>query len=190
MDDDHQKDVAGTGRASPNAPFLARLHFMVLLAERPATALSESSPEAPNPLKAFFDSRVTGLGIWKWKHYFDIYHRHLNRFRGRALNILEIGVYSGGSLDMWSSYFGEKCQIYGLDIEPACKAYEKERVKILIGDQSDRQFWRQLKRDIPPFDVIIDDGSHVPEMQIVTMEESLPHLNPGGVLFVKTCTAH
>ena len=153
-------------------------HF---LAEQPSIPAKKNTPEEPNPLKAFFDSHVTGPGIWKWKHYFDIYHHHLNRFRGREINILEIGVYSGGSLDMWSNYFGDKCEIYGVDIEPACKAYEKERIKILIGDQSSREFWGQVKRDVPPLDVIIDDGSHIPEMQIVTMEELLPHLNRGGV---------
>lgn len=97
------------------------------------------------------------------------------------MRILEIGVYSGGSLDMWREYFGTDCQIYGVDIEPSCRAYEREGVKILIGDQSDRAFWQQIKRDVEPLDVIIDDGSHIPEMQIIAMEELLPHLNHGGV---------
>src|SRR4051812_44526614 len=54
----------------------------------------------PNPLRAFFDARREGPGIWKWTHYFDIYHRHFARFVGREVHVLEIGIYSGGSLEM------------------------------------------------------------------------------------------
>src|SRR5438067_13766465 len=53
-----------------------------------------------NPLRQFFDARSEGRGIWKWLHYFDIYDRHFSRFRGEAVHVLEIGVYSGGSLEM------------------------------------------------------------------------------------------
>lgn len=44
----------------------------------------------------YFVTHNTGPGIWKWLHYFDIYHRHLQKFRGKEVNILEIGIYSGG----------------------------------------------------------------------------------------------
>lgn len=37
----------------------------------------------PNPLETSFNARVEGPGIWKWRHYFDIYHRHLNPLRRR-----------------------------------------------------------------------------------------------------------
>ena len=80
-----------------------------------------------NPLERYFKSHKIGRGIWKWNHYFKIYDRHLRKFRGRSVNILEIGIYSGGSLDMWQSYFGEGATIYGVDIEPSCKAYETEK---------------------------------------------------------------
>lgn len=28
----------------------------------------------PNPLEQFFDSHTEGPGIFKWRHYFEIYH--------------------------------------------------------------------------------------------------------------------
>ena len=34
---------------------------------------------------------------------------------------------------------------------------------------------------MPPVDILIDDGGHKPEQQIVTLEQMLPHLKPGGV---------
>src|SRR5689334_10743723 len=64
---------------------------------------AEPGGEGANPLRDFFAARREGRGIWKWDHYFEIYHRHLEplRRRGGPLNVVEIGVYSGGSLEMW-----------------------------------------------------------------------------------------
>jgi hypothetical protein len=134
-----------------------------------------------NPLRTYFEHHVAGPGIWKWEHYFDIYHRHLQKFVGREVNLLEIGVYSGGSLEMWRTYFGPKCHVYGVDIEPACKAYETEEIGIFIGDQSDRGFWRRFREMVPELDIVIDDGGHLAHQQIVTLEETLPYLNADGV---------
>jgi len=92
-----------------------------------------------NPLREFFDRRQSGRGIWKWLHYFDIYHRHLAKFIGQETHVMEIGVYSGGSLEMWRDYFGARCQVYGVDLQAACKAYENEYTKIFVGDQADRE---------------------------------------------------
>jgi hypothetical protein len=97
--------------------------------------------------------------------------------------ILEIGIYSGGSLDMWREYFGPTAKIYGVDIEPSCRTYERPGTHILIGDQADRTFWQRMIADgtLPAPDIVIDDGGHTPEQQRVTLEELLPHLRPGGV---------
>lgn len=154
---------------------VAEEHTAPLLPEYETTAASS------NPLKAFFDSRETGRGIWKWTHYFDIYHRHFSKFVGDEVNVLEIGVYSGGSLEMWRHYFGSKCRVYGVDIEEACKCYEDEYTEIFIGNQEDRNFWKAFKERVPVIDILIDDGGHRPNQQIVTLEEMLPHIRPGGV---------
>ena len=151
------------------------------LKEWPGPVGNSELPSTTNPLKDFFEARKEGPGIWKWNHYFDIYHRYLNPFRGRDVRILEIGIYSGGSLEMWREYFGALCKIYGIDIEPTCREYERERVTVFIGDQSSRDFWKRFKKEVQPVDIVIDDGGHLPEQQIVTLEELLPHLNPGGI---------
>jgi hypothetical protein len=134
-----------------------------------------------NPLRDYFDTHSQGPGIWKWRHYFEIYERHLGKFVGRPSNLLEIGIYSGGSLGMWRHYFGPTARIFGVDIEGACKAYENEFVRVFIGDQADRTFWQKFRDQTPPLDIVIDDGGHRAEQQIVTLEETLPYLRPGGV---------
>lgn len=144
----------------------------------PAPALNG---EAPNALRDYFDAHTVGPGIWKWRHYFDIYQRHFSRFVGREVHIMEVGIYSGGSLAMWHEYFGAGCHVYGVDIESACLTYKGERTEIFIGDQADRAFWARVRASVPKLDILIDDGGHLPEQQRITLEEMLPHLSPGGV---------
>jgi hypothetical protein len=134
-----------------------------------------------NPLWDYFQNHKEGHGIWKWEHYFEIYHRHFARFVGKKVNVLEVGVYSGGSLEMWRSYFGKDSRIYGVDIEAACKAYENDQISIFIGDQADRDFWSKFRSNVEGIDILIDDGGHLPEQQQITLEEMLPYLRPGGV---------
>jgi SAM-dependent methyltransferase len=139
------------------------------------------SSQPKSPLWDYFQNHQEGPGIWKWEHYFDIYARHLSKFVGKKVEILEIGIYSGGSLEMWRSYFGENCHIYGVDIEEACKAYENDHVSVFIGDQANRTFWSTFKDTVDGIDILIDDGGHMPEQQKITLEEMLQHIRPGGV---------
>lgn len=142
----------------------------------------EPQPPKTNPFLAYFESVKAGPGVWKWRHYFDAYDRHFSRFIGRPeVNVLEIGIYSGGSLPMWRHVFGPGCRVIGADIMPECRAYERDGIRVVIGDQADRSFWRGLRGTLPPLDIVIDDGGHTPEQQIVTLEEALPLLRPGGV---------
>lgn len=134
-----------------------------------------------NPLRKYFEGVNEGPGIWKWLHYFNVYHQHLQKFVGQEVSMVEVGVYSGGSMPMWREYFGDQCHVHGVDIEDACKIYENDYTTIHIGDQADRQFWKKFRQQVPQVDILIDDGGHKPHQQIVTLEEILPHLRPGGI---------
>lgn len=142
---------------------------------------ASTSPAEHAGLRAWFESRTEGRGIWKWLHYFEIYERHLHKFVGREVVLAEIGVQSGGSLDMWRHYFGAGGRIHGIDIDPRGKNFESDGVSFHTGDQSDRNFWREFRAQVPGLDILIDDGGHTPEQQRITLEEMLPHLRPGGV---------
>lgn len=107
---------------------------------------------------------------------------------GKEVHLLEVGVYSGGSLEMWKHYLGPQAKIYGVDIEEDCKAYEDEQVKIFIGDQADREFWQRVKKEVPTLDILVDDGGHKPQQQITTLEEIFPHLREGGVYLCEDIT--
>ena len=148
----------------------------------PIPSQSEGSEaEGENPLLSYFNENKEGPGIWKWRHYFEIYERYFRKFVGRPVNVMEVGIFSGGSLPMWRKYFGADCRVYGVDIEPACEAYRGEGTEVFIGDQADRSFWAKVRNAVPKVDILIDDGGHEAEQQRVTLEEMLPHLSPGGV---------
>lgn len=148
---------------------------------RDAPRRDRESANDDNPLWRFFEAREEGPGIWKWEHYFPIYHQHLERFVGTPVSIMEVGIFSGGSLDLWRNYFGPDCHVYGIDIEDSCRQFETEDVSVFIGDQGDPAFWDDIGRQVPGIDIFIDDGSHQPAHQALTLEKVLPLLNPGGV---------
>lgn len=135
----------------------------------------------------------TGNMIDKWLHYLPLYHRYFKKFlkSPETVRVLEIGVFQGGSLQMWKDYFGGpgKCNVYGLDINPICQMFEKEdttqTIKIIIGDQSDIPFLKKVKSDLLPFDIILDDGGHHPEHQKTSFNLLFDHLKPGGVYLVE-----
>ena len=126
-----------------------------------------------------------GRLIHKWMHYFDIYERHFAPFRRRSPRILEIGVSHGGSLDLWSNWFGQGAQIIGVDIDPRAATLTRPGVEVVIGDQGDSAFLDALATDHGPFDIVIDDGSHQPAHQILTLQRLWPAMRPGGVFLVE-----
>lgn len=119
--------------------------------------------------------------ISKWFHYFEIYHSFFEKFRDKRIKVLEIGVYKGGSLQMWKQYFGEKAQIIGIDIDENCSLYQDEGIDVLIGSQNDVVFLEKVKRSYGEFDVVIDDGSHKMEHQITAFECLFPSVRQGGI---------
>jgi len=138
-------------------------------------------PGPPSPLESYVETHTAGPDIFKWSHYFDIYDRHLSRFRGQEVHVVEIGVAGGGSLDLWRDYLGPAARICGIDIDPQCKRFEADGIEVVIGDQSDRSFWRGFLESHDRIDAVIDDGGHFPHQQVVTLESLLPHMRPGGV---------
>ncbi len=133
-----------------------------------------------NHLRQFFENN-TANAIHKWMHYFDIYDRYFSKYRNKKPVVLEIGVFQGGSLRMWRDYFGADAEIYAIDINPLCKQFETPNTKIFIGSQDDRNFLQSVRKSIPPIDILIDDGGHTMQQQIVTFEELFSHVKEDGI---------
>jgi Methyltransferase domain len=120
--------------------------------------------------------------------YLRHYERILGHLRYEPITLLEIGVFHGGSLRMWSDYL-EKARIIGVDIQPECAQYAGDRREVEIGSQADPDFLNDLGRRRQPH-VIIDDGSHQADHVILTFRTLFPHLRPGGIYIVEDMHFH
>jgi SAM-dependent methyltransferase len=115
-----------------------------------------------------------------WHHdYLSFYERYLRELRDSAVSILEIGVLHGQSVAMWEEYF-PRGYVVGLDINPATKQHETERVRVEIADQSNAADLVRVAGIYGPFDLILDDGSHIWDHQITTLRSLFPFVKPGG----------
>lgn len=120
-------------------------------------------------------------------HYGALYERHLGHLRDRpAVKLLEIGVDRGASLKAWchwlSSVFSE---VYGLDIKDRRDLNLLDRIYVAKGDQSDPKILDQLVQ-VGPFDVIVDDGSHVASDVTASFRGLFDRgLRPGGLYVIE-----
>jgi 23S rRNA U2552 (ribose-2'-O)-methylase RlmE/FtsJ len=117
-------------------------------------------------------------------NYLDLYERYFSAIRDKNVKILEIGVLNGSSLAVWEAYF-PNAKIIGADINPATKTFERARVQIEILDQSNIEQLVQLGLKHGPFDVIIEDGSHFWDHQIISLKTLFPFVKSGGTYVVE-----
>jgi demethylmacrocin O-methyltransferase len=123
---------------------------------------------------------------WYTPHYMT----HLRKFKNKNIRLLEIGVggyenpnVGGHSLRMWKKYFPFG-KIYSIDIYDK-SALQERRIKIYQGSQVDNDFLERLDNEVGPFDVIIDDGSHLNEHIIETFKILFPKLKDGGIYAIE-----
>lgn len=113
------------------------------------------------------------------------YDRYYNRFlpesRKKGGAMLEIGIDKGGSLKMWEEIY-PNIHIYGIDINTKIN---KPNITIFKGDQSKINFIRSIYKKLPNLFLIIDDGSHVPEHQLLCFNTFFPLLEHGGVYIIE-----
>lgn len=123
--------------------------------------------------------------IHKWLHYFPIYERFFSPWRNKSVLFLEIGVFEGGSLQMWKRFFGPLATVVGIDINAACRVHEEDGVHIRIGDQSDPEFLQGLIDEFGVFDIVLDDGSHEMDDLKDTFQFMYPKLSKNGIYMVE-----
>jgi len=131
-----------------------------------------------------------GRLVTKWLQYLPAYERHFARFRPGGdwpvpLRFLEIGVSHGGSLQLWRRYFGSEAIIFGVDVDPKCKAVDDPDLEVRIGSQADAAFLTDVVAEMGGVDIVLDDGSHAAPHQQASFEALFPLLADGGVYAVE-----
>tara|TARA_Y100000590_G_scaffold281211_1_gene315940 strand:- start:441 stop:1325 length:885 start_codon:yes stop_codon:yes gene_type:complete len=123
--------------------------------------------------------------------YFQAYEEMFSKYVGKKITFVEIGVLQGGSLFMWREYFGKDARIIGIDLHPNAKELEKHGFEIYIGSQSDKNFWRDFYSKVGKIDILLDDGGHVNDQQIITLAESVNNVNDNGIIVTEdVCTSY
>ena len=149
----------------------------------PMTDADASPPTRPS-LVDLFEGHVGNVS-GKWAHYLPVYERHLAPYRDKPVHLLEIGIFLGGSMQVWQQYFGPGATLYATDIERLRAGFVDGVAQVLIGDQGDPRFLERIKRTIPKLDIVIDDGGHHASQQIATFEALYPHLAEDGLYIVE-----
>jgi hypothetical protein len=117
-------------------------------------------------------------------NYTAIYEHYMEPLRNTPIRLLEIGIACGASLKTWARYF-PNAQIVGVDIRPecanVCKSYPS--IRTIIGDAT--------KTAISgPWDIIIDDGSHIAADMAAALTLLWPQLRDDGLYIIEdtACT--
>ena len=147
--------------------------------------LSKKSLEINSNSKLFNIYKNSQNVSLKCNTYFQAYEELLDKYVGKEITFVEIGVLHGGSLFMWREYFGTKAKIIGIDLNPNAKKLEKDGFDIYIGSQSDKNFWKSFFDKVGNIDVLLDDGGHENHQQIITMSQTIPHIKDGGTLITE-----
>lgn len=136
-------------------------------------------------------------------HFHSYIEAYPALFAGIDVNrLLEIGIgyadlmaplvpqYThGSSLYMWRDFF-PNAGIFACDIRPDTLINE-DRIRSVVADQSDADSLKAMANGFGGnFDVIIDDGSHQREHQLLTAQVLIPYLRPGGLYCIEDVMLH
>jgi hypothetical protein len=115
--------------------------------------------------------------------YQRVYPWFLSHFKKSPINLLEIGVADSESIELWKNYF-ENVNLFVIDILPI--EINDKNVKVFQVDQSKENELEQFALNVnAKFDIIIDDGSHVPDHQLLTLKTLWNNLKQGGVYIIE-----
>lgn len=119
----------------------------------------------------------------KWSLYLEEYDRIFNEYRAKPINMLEIGIQNGGSLEIWPRYFPNGEKFVGCDINPDCSLlrYKDPRITLVIGDANSDSTQEVIFQHSREFDIVIDDGSHLSGDIVKSFVKYFPKIIDGGI---------
>ena len=122
--------------------------------------------------------------------YLPLYQELFGSKKEDVLNILEIGIQFGGSIQLWSEYFTNST-IYGLDIcdkrNIMDKLHNKPNIVLYTNINAyDEEFFNNTFLKInKKFDVLIDDGPHTLESMFQFIKLYSQILTTDGILIIE-----
>jgi hypothetical protein len=123
----------------------------------------------------------------KWESYLNTYDKLFEEFKYQPINLFEIGIQNGGSLETWAEYFKNAKTIIGCDIEPMCNLlkFSDDRIKLVVNDIKSPATYKIINSWVDSLDIVIDDGSHNSIDILEAFGKYFPMMNPGGVYVIE-----
>ena len=122
--------------------------------------------------------------------YLPLYQNLLIAKKETAKNILEIGIYAGGSIKLWSDFF-KNATVYGLDIMDIHNVWEeiKNKENIILytsNDAYNNDFFTTnfLNKNIK-CDFMLDDGPHTLESMKQFIKLYSQIMTDDGILIIE-----
>lgn len=120
--------------------------------------------------------------------YLEPYDELFARYQHQPVKLLEIGNNGGESIKLWDDYF-DNVEITGLEInvvEPLQELNKRDNVNIHMGVDAyaDATFERFRDSGVK-YDIIIDDGSHLPNHQAYALARWIDLLTDDGLMVVE-----
>ena len=168
------------------------------------TAVTDLSEFLPQHKDAYKENRLASLfstyGSDKatTHNYYHVYSR-INEEVGGIKNILEIGLGTnnpsfisnmgvngkpGASLRAFRDFLSETSHIYGADVDREI-LFTEARIDTSFVDQTEPSTIDALLDQLPPLDLIIDDGLHASATNLATLKSSLPRIRVGGWIVIE-----
>ena len=116
--------------------------------------------------------------------YTPFYEQYFFTMRYQPITLLELGIWRGASLRMWREYF-PNAKIVGLDRLKVAEIAGLRIERQIVGEQDDPRLIEALGNQHGPFDVIIDDCSHISSKTIASFQLLWPHLKDGGLYVIE-----
>ena len=137
----------------------------------------ETLPERLKNLTYIYETYNGTHRFDHWKEYAVHYEQNLYPILrklapDKTFRMLEIGVQSGGSVNVWKSYFSRSFYYVGMDIDKRCKRSEdiNHNIFIEIGSQMNVKDLANVCKKHGPFHFIVDDGGHTFKMMQVALK--------------------
>jgi len=120
--------------------------------------------------------------------YLEVYDTLFERYQNKHTKLLEIGNNGGESIKLWDDYF-DSVEITGIEInvlEPLKELNKRENINIHMGvDAYVDATFEQFRDSGVKYDIIIDDGSHLPNHQAYALARWVDLLTDDGVMVIE-----
>lgn len=120
-----------------------------------------------------------------YHNYTEIYARYFAPLKDQPIKLLEIGIYKGSSVKLWEKYFpfGE---LNFVDITfDHVEYFSKKSHYFLANQESPEELQKVVAKTGGEFDIIIDDGGHTMNQQIVSFRTLFPYVKSGGIYIIE-----